>query len=392
MGIISRMKQRFSHDDGEGYAETSEKKTTVIGYFFLFVMFVFLIIVGQSVFDDLSGLVDRPERPSSCAARLVNGGVERFMCYDSRGSDCGCEFGAIDAEYGLDAQITAQLPNLATLETLAETIRTEELAVREAERTLREAERQYELSLSERTAGVDSIIEPGQEAAIVAARAVLAERQQELATLEAEQAALAAAVEAELSGLEVSYEAALDAFERAMVGYKLIVFVLSLLFIVPVFAVALRYYLRAKRADSPYTIIFGTFLAAAAILLLQVVLMFLFEILPLEWLADVLSFLATIPFFRFIFYYAMVALVIALFGGIVFFIQRRIFNTQRVALRRLRKNECPNCTFTIHRDDGYCPGCGVKLRETCTSCGNLRSVHTRYCNHCGSARPQTTTE
>jgi hypothetical protein len=391
MGIISRIKDRFTTDGGGGYAETSEKKTTLLGYILLFVMFVFLVGVGQTVFGDLRSLVDRPERPTNCAQRIVNSGVEDFRCNTNR-ADCGCNFNDIDRDAGLQSVIAESLTELARIDTLNDAISDLDREISVAERSRQAAERQYELQLNEQQAGVDTIIEPGQEAAIVALRADVTALQAERASLVAERSALVSEVEPRFVELEASYDAAVEMYERELVVYKLIVFLLSLLFIVPVFVFALRKYLKAKRADSPYTIIFTAFMAAAAILLLQVVLMFLYEILPLEWLESVLTFLVSVPFFRFIFYYAMVALVVALFGGIVFFIQRRIFNEKRVALRRLKKNECPRCTFTIHHRDKHCPGCGLTLREPCATCGEHRSAHTEYCSHCGAGRSDASNE
>lgn len=382
MNIFTRFKSHFTQDDGSGYRETSEKKTTILGYFLLFVMFIFLVIVGQSVFDDLSGLVERPERPTDCARQLVQGDVENFFC-NANLPDCGCDFSDLDQEYGIADLMEQRLEPLTAIGALNQSIyKIDDEIIR--------LERQYELGLSERTAGLEPVPEMPEVSTVEKQRAQLSELRAERAVLISDRDRLVSELESQLTNLETAYDAALDEYERELVIYKLIVFLLSLLFIVPVFIFALQKYLKAKRADSPYTIIFTAFMAAAAVLLLQVVLVFLFDVLPLEWLEEVLSFLAAIPFFRFVFYYALVAVVVALFGGIVFFIQRRIFNEKRVALRRLKKNECPRCTFTIHHRDKHCPSCGLTLREPCQTCGEYRSAHTKYCSHCAAESKKDT--
>ena len=43
--------------------------------------------------------------------------------------------------------------------------------------------------------------------------------------------------------------------------------------------------------------------------------MFLYEVLPLGWFADIFVLLSEVPIFRFIIYYGVVGLVVAFFGG-----------------------------------------------------------------------------
>ncbi len=156
-----------------------------------------------------------------------------------------------------------------------------------------------------------------------------------------------------------------------------------MLFVIPFLFFSTRWYLRSKKSDSPYTIIATSVMAASVILTLQIVLMFLYEVLPLGWFADIFVLLSEVPIFRFIIYYGVVGLVVAFFGGTVFIIQKRIFNPKRVALRRIKKHECPRCSYSIHHSDRFCPSCALKLKDTCESCGHDRSVHLRFCTHCG---------
>jgi len=383
MNIFTRLKNKITHDDAAGYAETSEKKTTILGYFFLLVMFVFLVGVGQTVFSDLRTLIPAPERPSFCSSRLVDNPTRPFSCSE-RTADCGCQFTDIDNEFGIPDLFSSIQSSLQTLDELNDEIRELDSALAANQRERAAAERQYELSLQERVAGADSIIVSGQEQQILQLRAEAQVLTANRAELLNQQSTLQAEITPQLPAIETAYDGALEAYQQKVAVYKILVFLLSLVFIAPIFWYATRRYLKAKRADSPYTIIFTAFMAAAGILLLQVLLVFLYDVLPLHWLVDIFALLANIPFFRFIVYYGVVGLVVAIFGGIVFLIQRRIFNEKRVALRRLRKNECPRCTFIIRSDDQYCPGCGETLKKTCGSCGKHRSVHTRYCNHCGA--------
>lgn len=87
------------------------------------------------------------------------------------------------------------------------------------------------------------------------------------------------------------------AYDRAVLVYRMIIALLSLLFSGLVFVVLYRMYVRRKINNSPHTIIFSVATFAYGIVLLQVLLTFLWEIIPhtfLNWLLGILSFFTPI--------------------------------------------------------------------------------------------------
>jgi hypothetical protein len=124
-------------------------------------------------------------------------------------------------------------------------------------------------------------------------------------------------------------------------------------------------------------------MAASSVLLLQIVLVFLYDVLLASWIEAIFAFLSEIAFVRYILYYGGVALTIAVFGGIVYIIQKKIFAPEKVALRRLKDNKCPRCSFSITRKEHFCPSCGLELQKMCGHCGKMRLVHPPHCEHCG---------
>ena len=73
-------------------------------------------------------------------------------------------------------------------------------------------------------------------------------------------------------------------------------------------------------ADSALTALTTSF----SILFLQVIGGFLYDILPKEWLGRIFKFFLEVPFLRYVIYYGSVILVIGLFGGIVYYIQKKV--------------------------------------------------------------------
>ncbi len=187
----------------------------------------------------------------------------------------------------------------------------------------------------------------------------------------------------ELVVLKTSYDEALKHYENKKAYHNLIVFLLKLLFVLPFFVLSLRFYFRLKRKNSPHTIIAAAILTASSILFSEIVLIFLYQILPMEWLMRIFKILMEIAVLRYIIYYGSALLIIVIFGGIVYYIQKKVYNPKRIAIRRLKDNKCPNCSFTLDRSYGFCPKCGKQLKEKCSNCGKLKMKNLPYCPFCG---------
>lgn len=183
--------------------------------------------------------------------------------------------------------------------------------------------------------------------------------------------------------LEKVYLEAYEDYQNKNAWYEFKVLGMFLLFVIPFFGLSTIWYLRAKRKDSPYAIIATSVMSAAAILFLQVVLRFLYDVFPMKWIERIIDIFMTVPLLRFFIYYGSIALVIAIFGGIVYIIQKRVFNPKRVSLRRIKQGECPRCSYKFHRDDRHCPICSLQLKTKCSACENERLAHTSYCSTCG---------
>ncbi len=165
--------------------------------------------------------------------------------------------------------------------------------------------------------------------------------------------------------------------------YNFIVFLLRLLFVLPFFILSLRYYFKLHRKNSPNAIIVASILAAASALFMEIVIIFLYQILPTEWLERLFKILREVVALKYIIYYFSAFLVIFIFGGTVYLIQKRVFDPRRVALRRLKDSKCANCSFPIDKSYDFCPKCGKPLKEKCSHCGNLRLKNLPHCPFCG---------
>ncbi|MFB6248761.1 MAG: zinc ribbon domain-containing protein [Salinibacter sp.] len=75
----------------------------------------------------------------------------------------------------------------------------------------------------------------------------------------------------------------------------------------------------------------------------------------------------------------------ALLVGVVYVLQRRYFTSERITLRRLRNDECPECGEPIRTRARFCSHCGGRVGGTCPDCDGYVSRHDDYCASCGRA-------
>ena len=393
---------------GAGHEEVSEKRTTKVGYLLLFFMGLFIVIIGQTIFSDIGRIPNQPEGLSSCSrefaalldSRWVDAPITHTDVYATGYDEIRdtyqvddltkqqCRFSRYEEASGAAATLRAAYPDLKRYYALEDPINRVErdLNTLKPERTLKQEA--YDISLQERQAGIPTPVMDSEQAgsSLKTDTQAVMRLESERKVLLSERAAILDAIRGTASGFETERQQAKELYLSAYNRYRIKVFLLSLLFVLPLFLYALKRYFSWKREDSPYTIIVGALLGAFSVLLLQVVGMFLYEIIPRRIIELLIEFFTQFAFLRYVLYYGSVLLVIALFGGIVYYIQKTVFSKEAVALRSLKDRKCPICSFSIDLSMKHCPKCGHRLQSECASCHGLRFEDLPVCHQCGARR------
>jgi predicted RNA-binding Zn-ribbon protein involved in translation (DUF1610 family) len=362
------------------YEEISEKKTSKLGYILLIIMVVFIIVVGETIFSDLEKIIERPISPSRCiSSSIINlENLNYFDCPSYSG------FNEVDKKFGLDTKLNDIKPELQKIAYLNENINSNEIEIRNLESNIHELNKDYDLSLQEKMANEDAIMDKlGIKYQITNLRSKINSLNSNNASLKSQRNSVISQIISSIKLLKQSYDEAYDHYLTTTAWYKFKIFLLTLVFVLPFFILSIYFYLRLKRKDSPYTVILTALTTAFSILFLQVIGVFLYDILPKEWLSRIFKFFLDAPFLRYIIYYGSVILVIGLFGGIVYYIQKKVFDPIKVAVRRLKDKKCPGCSFVLDSDHNFCPNCGLQLKEKCGNCGNLKIRYLSHCPNCG---------
>ena len=360
------------------FSEISEKKTSKLGYLFLIALFVFLIILGQTVFQDIGRIPQRPKGP-------CYGIVSYLSSLKSITQKPACTFSEIDRQFRLDILVNALHPDVDAIISLNRDILNSKTLIGTNDRRLNTLLRTYNVSLQETIANEAALLDkPEIKKEIVSLRDTNTDLRSQIAALTSQRDNLLERIKPALQELSKAYSEAQVFYKRRVSVYYFKIFLLKLLFILPVFLVFFRLYVKYKKKDSPYTIIITSVFFASTILFLQIVLVFLYEVLPKQWFAQLFKILMSSPLLKYVIYYGSVFLVIFILGGIVYFIQKRIYDPQRVALRHLRGNRCPGCSFDLNLSETFCPHCGRQIKTECTQCSELMYSDLTNCPFCGT--------
>ncbi len=383
----------MSRDMAEELPGETEQRTPKAGYLLLFVMFVAALFFGWRAIDDLADVPEKPEFLSRCAASYIEYRWEdagRFEYFDSapqpyevapyypaqkpveRGA--GCVFSSFERSAGIPAVFEARR---ALDEELAGVAR--ELEVLRPQ--LYQYENDYGLSLQERMI-------PGEPGIYSSAELQkrIGELKPRVVSLEERGREIRSALEPYDRELQAKYGALLPEYRNLWRWYEFKLFLLEIVFVFPFFALVFWWYRRLLERKSPYTIIFTALLAVAAVLSLRVLVVWFWSMFLARLIESLWEFVQNFALLKSLVFYGGMILSIALFGGAVYVLQKRIFDPKRVAARRLGRNQCPECETTLDLAGAFCPKCGRRVREACPKCGAERFTDIAYCPRCGAAR------
>jgi len=363
----------------ELYEEISEKNTSKLGYAMLILMVVLVITAGEAIFSDIKKAVERPIPPSLYILRNIN--TLETIKYVNFGN----RFNKIDKKFRLDTEYNSIKAKIREIATLNQKIYTNNSEREKAEISTEKLNEEYDLALNENITEGEKIFDKISIKSNISIQKVKVNRIKRIVnSLTKEKEYIYNSIKPQLEKLTKSHKDALDYYNNKMVWYHFKAFLLTLAIVVPFFALSFYIYLKLKKRDSSNTIIFSAVTVAFAILLSQVIIVLLYNVFPKVWITGIYKSIVTIPLLHYIIYYGSVAFIIMLFGGIVFYIQKKAFDPVMIAIRRLKNNKCPKCSFTLESHNNFCPKCGLKIREKCNNCGSLRIKYLFHCSNCGS--------
>ena len=350
--------------------QVSEVKTSKLGAILLTLMVIFIFSISQTFLSDISRIIDPPTKPSHCIFALTyqeKGELRKDICHELpsyskyylEDSEFKFEFNETDIQYGLDVKYNNIITKLKPVFSLNLSIDAKQNTLHQQREDLRDQ---------------DPDIDPSQ----------IKYQKLSLNELKDQRDTEYNAIQSDLEQLKFDFRDANRMVQFKRFFFLIGNFIFQLIFVLPFFILGLRKYFQLKKVNSPYTVIATAVVVVSSLLLVQVVLRFLFEALPWGYLEKVWLWFQNFQFLRYVLYYGVVIATIAVFGGVVYYIQKNNYSSDKVSKRRILKGQCPNCETKIKDSYNNCRGCGLDLKIKCSSCHKSTSKFFHFCSNCGS--------
>ncbi len=386
------------------YEEIDAKRTSKLGYFFLILMVIFGVWQGNNFLRAIEDTITTPPRNSWCSAEIASyahmqtfrsGSYDYSYSYEydyslrPSGTPQDCAFTDRERAVSLDGAYAKILPlknQLTSLDTVLNNIQRDINSARMVrERTAND----YQTSLVEDIAKTENggvLDSNALGGGVMSQDQYIASKEAELAVRTAERQRLMVQIETSAKQYIGALTTVNDQYASEMRVYEFKQFALSFVLVIPLFYFAWRKYNKARLNRSEYTIIWGGIVATFGLIVAQVLLVFVYQILPHQIIQALLKFLASIKIIWTLLYWLGFILVPLFFGFLIYLIQKKFYNKRAVMMRALKSGHCPNCSLTINHTMNNCPVCGYELKSKCEACGAMSMSGGAFCESCGVRR------
>lgn len=391
------------------YEEIDGKKTSKLGYFFLVLMVIFGVWQGNNFLNSLEKIVAQPLPNSTCLVRMENSLLDYFPVYSSYSSlspyqqhsyyngydpygksSAECTFTEREKDRNVPSVYALASPNFVQKESLEKSLQDVTNQKHSVQNNRAQAVDNYSVSL------LESIAQKNQIMGMSSLRATIVTSDDLLRSLTEAENSLRVKIEEEKNTLVSILEPYRETFKTVDEAYTLEVnvytlkkFAVQLLFILPVFLFVWRRYSISKNNRSEFSLIWGGVVAMVSVLLAQILLVFVYEILPHELLQKVFAFLSSFKFFFVVAYWLGFILVPLFFGFLIYIIQKKYYNKKAITMRAFKANKCPRCSMSVASHMIFCSACGSTLKVQCGSCAGYTPNAGDYCELCGVKKTET---
>jgi hypothetical protein len=158
------------------------------------------------------------------------------------------------------------------------------------------------------------------------------------------------------------------------------------LFLLPIFGAFYAWSSRSVKKGNPIqTLIASHLLVIAALPIILKMTELIIDIIPKHFFKNLFEILQSLHLMA-LWHYFIIFGSIAVGLFLVYFIQRKVFNRQKVMQKRLMKGACTSCSKKLPSEAGFCPFCGAGQQAVCAACGEKTPVGGLHCIHCGASR------
>lgn len=165
--------------------------------------------------------------------------------------------------------------------------------------------------------------------------------------------------------------------------YPVKVFISNMLYLLPLFGLFCFWYIHSLRRNKNLSIVISAHMIVLSFIpILQKMMAFLYDMLPLHWLKDLVLFLFKWDLVA-SWFYLLIGLGIGLAFIMIYFIQVKLKSAKVLQHKRLARGGCVECGIKMPGGRDYCPFCGAFQKMECGMCHELTEKAGSFCTCCG---------
>lgn len=364
------------------WEELSEKQTTKLGYFLLYLMFWAILWSAQWTLSIIGHLVDRPQNVPYCVENMIET-FEKDYSRDYYKYDC--KLISENPEFNLKTEFDNLLPAYTQILSYRKEISEYNSKIRRIDYNYDRNREEYNTALIEKIAREKLWLYDSKQITntISDDRKKILDYQNSINILKWKISDLKTRYNFQLKEFKIKLEQAKSDYRIAYLWYKFFIALLSFGFIIIVFSILYNIYVKQKIKNSPHTIIFSIATFAYGLVFLQIAFMFIWDIIPhrfLEYLGKLFDIFTPLLY---IVQFLWPILIIAVFGFLVYKIQKRLYAPENVLKRFIKEKKCPNCWNSVDFTKPFCPLCSHEIQTKCKKCWNLNVKWMPFCSSCG---------
>ncbi len=397
------------------YEELDGKRTTTLGMVFVVIMVIAGIWQGQVLLRSIQATIHPLENLSQCFSDAVSrSGLPivvsndySYSTYGSRpqnyydsysynnGNTPQCQYSSIETKHGFNSLYESLKPDLLVISNLDKEISDLQNQLWNEKNKKSTNQQDYNTSLYENMSGTG---QPVYSSSTLSGSLVVTEdRITTLTNLSAQKTAerdsKVGAIKQKLVAASKTLEDVVGEYDNRIRFLELERFLTSFILLAPLAWFTMRRYFKAKNTRSEYSIIWAGAALIATLLFSQVMVVFVYRILPKRLIAELIdifsALLHSFAFLVIILQWLGFILIPLFFGYLVYKIQKKFYNPLAVAMRAIKEGKCPKCSMKIKDAMVHCPMCSFDLRVVCPSCSSTSVCFAKFCEKCGKALPST---
>lgn len=380
--IFKRPKLNQEH----AWEELSEKQTTKLGYFLLYCMFWAILTSAQWTLNIIKHIPDVPTNAPYCVNTIIKtlDNTENDYNHYSRYPYDNCQITSINPKFNFNPEYSKlKTPyneiieinkNIDKLNYKKESIKRKKVVNQE----------NYKTSLTEKIAWENSWLYNKNNI-----QQNIKNNRSEIINIDSKVDFLKSKIENiklkyinDISRLKQKFDKANKEYRNSYLLYKFYVAVLSFLFSIIVFCVLYKVYVREKINNSPHTIIFSVATFAYWLVLLQIAILFIWDIIPHKLLEIIANLFNIFTPLIYIVQFLWPILIITIFWFLVYKIQKRLYSPKNILKRFVADKKCPNCWNWVDFTKPFCPLCSHEIQIHCSNCHKLTLKWMPYCSEC----------